>query len=109
MVSKMRMYGWLFAAGVLAALATVRADESPAGAITAPPSTQPASTQPAKSKEEQKDENAARGLEFIRINQPYAYDQARTLQKSDPATFDRQVAKAINNVKHLEDLQKRNK
>jgi hypothetical protein len=103
----------LLAVGILAGLpigiAQVHADSGPAGAIRASSTTQPASTQPVKSKEQVKEENTRRVLEFLRVNQPYAYDQALSLQKSDPARFDWMVNHAIGTVRSLESLQKRDK
>ena len=96
-------------AGLAAGIATLRADQGPAGAIRASSTTEPASTQPAKSKEQVKEENTHRVLEFLRINQPYAYDQALSLQKSDSARFDWMVSHANSTVRSLENLQKRNK
>src|ERR1700744_4254392 len=103
----------LLIAGILVGLpmgiAGLRADQGPAGAIRASSTTEPASTQPAKSKEQVKEENTHRVLEFLRINQPYAYDQALSLQKSDSARFDWMVSHANSTVRSLENLQKRNK
>lgn len=106
-----RTYGWLLAGSILialpAGLGAISADQGAANGVV--PGTQPASTQPVKSKEEQKAENASRVLEFFRINQPYLYEPLKVLQKTDPSGFDHQVAMAINNVKRLEDLRKKNK
>ncbi len=104
---------FLLIVGILAGLsieiATLRADQGPAGAIRASTTTEPASTQPVKSKEQVKEENTHRVLEFLRVNQPYAYDQALSLQKSDSARFDWMVSHANSTVRSLENLQKRNK
>ncbi|HUO08864.1 MAG TPA: hypothetical protein VM008_11225 [Phycisphaerae bacterium] len=105
---------WLpTAAAFLIALTSIgvvalQADQGPAGAITASSATQP-SPQPAKTKEQKFAEDSARVLEFFRLNQPYVYDQALSLQKSDPARFEWTVTHAIGTVKQLESLQKRNK
>jgi hypothetical protein len=96
-------------AGLPVGIASIRADQGPAGAIRASSTTEPASTQPVKSKEQQKEENTHRVLEFLRVNQPYAYDQALSLQKSDAARFDWMVGHAIGTVRSLENLQKKNK
>ena len=98
--------------GLPIGIASLRADQGPAGAIRASTTTEPASTQPAKTaktKEQAKEENTHRVLEFLRVNQPYAYDQALSLEKSDPARFDWMVSHAIGTVRSLENLQKRNK
>ncbi|MGN6368583.1 MAG: hypothetical protein ACTHN5_10010 [Phycisphaerae bacterium] len=103
----------LLAAGILVGLplgvAQLHADQGPAGAIRASSSTEPASTQPGKTREQVKEENTRRVVEFLKVNQPYAYDQAISLQKSDPARFDWMVSHAIGTVRSLENLQKRNK
>jgi hypothetical protein len=88
-----------------------QADLGLGGTIATAATTQPAATatQPAKTKEQQKDENTHRVMEFFRLNAPYAYDQAVFLQKSDPARFDLLMSHSIGWVKGLESVQKKNK
>ncbi len=65
-------------------------------------------TQPAKTKEQRKQEETARVMEFFRVTQPDVYEQAKSLRDNDTTAFEKMIHSAANTVNKLEDLHRRN-
>jgi hypothetical protein len=97
----------LFAGLVLVLLPgslTLLAEDKP----KAPPtSTQPAAPSRRPDPAKKKEEEIARVMEFFRVTQPDVYEQAKVLQGSDPARFEKLVRPTIYTVNKLEDMRKR--
>ena len=98
----------IFALALPSAL-TLFAEDKPvvqATVLTPATSTSKPATQPVKNKEVKKTEDIARVMEFFRLYQPDVFEKATTLQKKDPAEFERLVQPAIHTVNSLDEMKK---
>jgi hypothetical protein len=78
--------------------------------------THPATTQSAAASQaaaraakeaKRKEDEIARVMDFFKLTQPELYEQAKTLQNTDPERFEKLVRPAVNTVNRLEELRKR--
>jgi hypothetical protein len=99
---------------VLPGAVTLLAEQKtpPRAAAPATTTSQPATTASAaelreRAKQARKEEELARVMEFFRVTQPDVYEQAKTLQATDPARFEKLVGSTVGTVNRLEELKKR--